>query len=142
MIALCKDHAGAADGALFSKAQLREWKVSAAVAEDVKAHFPWAARDFLIRLGGCYSGGDSVPLLVGGEPIISLSRDASGLLLLSAELRSPDGSLLASVQENIFEADPVQIHDLTIDTAPKAVINLVRQTRGRDGTLVSTPYAG
>jgi hypothetical protein len=121
MIALCQPHANAADRDLFSASRLRELKTSTHSVEEVKARFPWTATEFLIRLGGSYSGGESVPLAVGGKPIIHLSRDGNGLLALSAELRAPDGALLASIQENMFEADPAHIHDLVLDTAPTKV---------------------
>lgn len=121
MIALCRRHAGAADGGLYTKAQLREWKNSPCSVEDVKTRLPWVTRDFLIRLGGCYSGGESVPLFIQDKPIISLSRDQNGMLLVSADFRTVDGNHLANLRENIFEADPAEVYDLTVDTAPTSM---------------------
>ena len=100
MIALCLSHAAAADRELYSNAQLTEWKNSACTVADVKTRLPWAARDILVRLGGCYSGGETVPLLVQNTPVISLSRDPNGLLLVSADFRTPDGTILASLREH------------------------------------------
>ena len=121
MIALCRLHADAADGGLFSNTQLKQWKKARNSIDSVKAKFPWAQRNFLIRLGGNYSGGESVPLALAGEPIISLTRDLTGPLLLSMSLRLPDGTLVASIDENSFTADPTQIYDLVVNTAPTAV---------------------
>lgn len=71
-----------------------------------------------IREGLDFASGGSV---MRGDLPASCRWNGQALLQLSCELRSPDGILLASVQENIFEADPTQLHDLILDTAPTHV---------------------
>jgi hypothetical protein len=121
MIALCRAHADSADAELFSNTQLRQWKKAENSIDSVRAKFPWAQQNFLIRLGGNYSGGESIPLVLAGEPVISLTRGDGGLLSLSMNLKLPDGTSVASINENSFEADPTQIHDLVLNTAPTSV---------------------
>jgi hypothetical protein len=54
----------------------------------------------------------------GGKTILSLRRHVEGHLLLSLELILPNGTRLVKIHENFFEADPSQLHDLSLDTAP------------------------
>jgi len=84
--------------------------------EDVKAHFPWTKRSILVRLGGVYSGGSRNTFAVNDEPIINFGKGEHDLLLLSFNLRAPDGSLVLGMEENMFVADPVALHDLEVNT--------------------------
>ena len=138
MIALCKDHAAAADAGLFSNTHLEQLKKAGNSVESVQSKFPWAQQNFLIRLGGNYSGGESVPLLLGGEPVISLTRDVGGLLLLSLDLKLSDGTSIARIHENNFEVDPMQIYDLVLNTAPTSVKIWLSERGYCDGAVVST----
>ena len=113
MIALCRQHHDFADTGGFSNDELRSMKRKNHIAESVKAHFPWAKKAILIRLGGCYSGGSSTILRVSGEPVISLTTGPNGLLLLSFVLKLPDGAIVASMIENAFQSDPSTLHDLS-----------------------------
>ena len=92
----------------------------------------------MIRLAGNYSGGELVPLLLGGEPVISLTRDVGGLLLLSVDLKLSDGTLLARIHENSFEADPMQICDLVLEYGTHVSEDLVIRAGHWDGVVVST----
>jgi hypothetical protein len=78
MIALCLEHAAHADGDAFSKDELRSLKKSGPTVGTVIGHFPWAKREFLIRLGGCYfcSTGDvrRTVLTLDTTPKIALRR--------------------------------------------------------------------
>jgi hypothetical protein len=121
MIALCREHHDAADRGLFSKGDLRALKQAALPAEDVKARFPWAKRDILVRLGGVYCGGSSILFAVSNDTIIRFTKDGSGLLVLSFDLRAADGTLALSMEENMFLADPNALHDLEVDTGPTII---------------------
>jgi len=89
--------------------------------EDVKARFPWAKRGILVRLGGVYCGGSSVIFAVNNDPIIRFTKDGSGLLVLSFDLRAADGTPALSMEENVFLADPDALHDLEVDTGPTRI---------------------
>jgi uncharacterized coiled-coil protein SlyX len=121
MIALCREHHDAADRGLFSKGDLQALKKAALSVEDVKARFPWAKRGILVRLGGVYCGGSSIIFAVSNAPIIRFTKDDSGLLLLSFELRSADSTPALLMEENVFLADPDALHDLEVDTGPTRI---------------------
>jgi hypothetical protein len=116
MIALCRKHHDAADQDVYSRDELKRLKQSIVSAQPAVAQLPWSKREFLIRLGGCYSGGMNVTVALAGEPAIWLRWTDDGLLLLSFRLRGPDGSVLAEMEDNMFEADPSRLYDLEAST--------------------------
>ena len=113
MIALCGEHHDAADANAYSKERLHELKKGPYSSDDVKAHFPWSQKtDLIVRLGGNYSGGNQIALMGNNQPIISLSRDEEGLVVLSLTFKSPNGLELLSIDENYLSVEPSAIHDL------------------------------
>ena len=116
MIALCQRHHSLADSGWQSKEYFRKLKISAAKTRHVTTELPPADREYLIRLGGCYSGGTRVPVAVAGRPTIWLRRTNAGLLL-SFRLYAKDDSLLVSVTDNMFDADSSRLHDLTANAS-------------------------
>lgn len=116
MIALCRQHHDAADSGVYSRDQLVNLKQSVRSARPTAA-CPWSKREFLIRLGGCYSGGTSTAVAIAGQRAIWLRRTDEGLLLLSFQLRADDGSIIAEMEDNMFEADPSRLYDLEINTS-------------------------
>jgi hypothetical protein len=117
MIALCREHHDAADRGVFSKSELHELKKGPHFVDDVRAHFPWAKRNFLVRLGGFYSGGNRSVVNVSSRPLIRFAKDENNLLLLCLELRSSDDTPVLTVSENLFSADPSSLHDLRVNTS-------------------------
>ena len=113
MIALCRQHHDFADAGGFSNDELRSLKTKDNSIDSVKANFPWAKMAMLIRLGGCYSGGSSTVLRVSEDPVVSLTTGPSGLVSLSFTLKLPDGTIVASMIENVFQSDPLTLHDLS-----------------------------
>lgn len=120
MIALCGEHHKTADRGVFSKGELNAWKKSTSVG-DVRATFPWAKREFLVRLGGVYHGGSQVAFAVNDQPVIELKRQENGRLTLSFILKAIDGTTLLAMEENMFVAYPEKLHDLEVDTGPTKV---------------------
>jgi hypothetical protein len=117
MIALCRPHHDAADQGVYSQAELKELKQSVCWrVQPARAKLPWTKREFLVRLGGYYTGGTEVPIIFGGERVIWLRRMDNGLLSLSFRLRAADGSVIAEMEDNMFEADPSRLYDLEANT--------------------------
>ena len=116
MIALCREHHDAADRGILSSGELRALKQSPLSVEDVKSHFPWAKREVLVRVGGVYCGGSSIAFAMNNQPVVHFTKDDHGLLLLSCDLRAPDGSSAISMEENMLLADPALLHDLEVAT--------------------------
>lgn len=113
MIAVCRPHHDAADAGVFSAEELRQLKRSGGHAAQARGEVPWAKKQWLIRLGGCYSGGTKVPLMVGGKTVIELNRNGDGLLLLSFTLEDNDGTVIAEMEDNIFTiVDPTLVNDV------------------------------
>lgn len=133
MIALCRQHHDAADQGVYSRNELKALKQSVVSVHPTVAALPWLKREFLIRLGGCYSGGMSVAVAVAGKPAIWLRRTDEGLLLLSFRLPAADGSVLAEMEDNMFWADPSRLYDLEASTGgTKLKFWLARRNIGLD----------
>jgi hypothetical protein len=117
MIALCRPHHDAADHGTFSRDELRTFKRSTSVGLPAIAVAPWSKREFLVRLGGCYSGGQLVAVTLSGHRAIWFHRADDGLLLLSFQLQDSEGSLIAVMEDNMFEADSRRLFDLEVNTS-------------------------
>jgi hypothetical protein len=87
MIALCGPHHTAADHGVYSRDELKKLKRSLTNTQPTIAELPWSKREFLIRLGGCYSGGMDVAVALSGQRAIWLRRSDDGLLLLTGGTR-------------------------------------------------------
>ncbi|MBD2001616.1 hypothetical protein H6G00_34370 [Leptolyngbya sp. FACHB-541] len=121
MIALCGKHHRFADGGAYSKGELRALKESDPSPEDVKAHLPWAKKNFLVRAGGEYRIGSPCVLLLDDKPLIELARDESGFLCLSFVLESQDGKQKVAVEENYLTFFEDNLFDLEISENAKNV---------------------
>lgn len=115
MIALCTEHHPGADVKKWSVAKLKELKKSASSLSPVKARFSWVTGHHLIRLGGNYVVGTTVPVRAGGEDIIRITENPLAGLELSFILRDMNGRPIAEMIDNMFETDPQQIGDLKVD---------------------------
>jgi hypothetical protein len=91
IIALCGEHHNAADRGVLSKGELKAWKQRSPDA-NVQVMFPWAKREFLVRMGGVYHGGSRVAFAVNGQPVIELKRQDNDRLTLSFILKASDRS--------------------------------------------------
>ena len=133
MIALCQKHHAAADQGVYSRNELRNLKQSLTKAQTVTADLPWFKRESLIRLGGCYSGGEGVFVAVAGEPLVWLRRADNGLLLLTSKLKAADGSILADIEDNMFSANPACLRDLEVNiSGTRLKFWLARRSIGLD----------
>jgi hypothetical protein len=115
MVALCRPHHDAADRDVYSVGELRALKHAAANIP-ARGEFPWAKKQFLVRLGGNYSAGTGAPLAVSGTPIISLRKSAEGLVFLSFTLHDADGAVIAEMEDNCFSVDPARVTDIEATT--------------------------
>lgn len=133
MIALCQKHHAAAELGVFSREELRDLKRAASTNDPATAQIPWFKKEFLVRLGGMYSGGSHAVLNLGGSPIIRLVKDITGHLLLNAALVCPNGEVPVVVNDNCFECDPSLIHDLETNTGATSIkIWFARRNIGLD----------
>ena len=115
MIALCRAHHDAAEAGTFSQEELRQLKASPA-DQPATNYFPWAKRQFLVRLGGCYSGGAGTHVAIAGDPVVQLTRAHNGLLLLSTRLLSSDGRVILEIDENDLIVASEDLYDLEVNT--------------------------
>lgn len=121
MLALCRTHHDFADRGGFLNGELRALKASQHSTDSITGHFPWAKRSLLTRLGGCYSGGSSAVLSVSKNPVIRVASDPSGQLSLSFILKAPDGEIVASMADNVFQSDPSSLHDLKCNASANSI---------------------
>src|SRR5262249_46709901 len=94
MVALCPEHHRAASS--WTKDKCRALKTSKNCQKPVKGPFDaWADNiEVLVRLGGNYSLGQSIPIAIGNENIVTLSKDSeNGWLQLSFVLRDKHGDV-------------------------------------------------
>ena len=109
------EHHNAAEAGAYSRERLRDLKQQSHRAP-VRGQFPWSERELLVRMGGAYSGGISVPLALAGKPVIHLQRGDDGLLRLSATLFSDEGEKVMEVVDNAFILASSGFHDVQVNT--------------------------
>lgn len=102
MIALCVQHHAEADGGAFTIEQLRQFKQSKDGAEQVKGRFNWMRNELLMVVGGSFLVETYVALSYKGTPVIWLSRDDEGYLLLNVAKATIDGEPRFSMEENFW----------------------------------------
>ena len=81
----------------------------------VKGFFDaWAqSLKLVVRIGGNYTVGPKIPICVGNEPCISLTKDGeTGWAQISFALRNRTGEVVAQMDNNDFVVVPWDIHDL------------------------------
>lgn len=124
MLALCQGCHGAAPS--WTKEKCRRLKKSKNIAKPVKGFFNAWEDDLniFIRLGGNYSLGAAVPIVVGDEDVIRISKDPdTGWLQLSFVIRNKHGDPVLTMETNDFVMSPESVHDLHV-TVSKHEIKL------------------
>lgn len=136
IVALCHEHHDKADGGHYSREYLRKLKQATYSVEDVKEQYPWERREFIVRVGGNYSGGCAIVLKVSGEEIIELKQGEEDLLFLSFHLKSKDGKTVAIMKDNAFEFGPITPYDFkTTTTATRIKLWLSHGDIGLDVSI-------
>ena len=117
MIALCPECHRAAAHWTKEKCHKLKSPQNTRLAKPVRGFFDAWANDvqMLVRLGGNYSLGTDVPIIIGNDAIFRLSKDAeSGFVQLSFDLRDKCGDAIVQMQENDFVLTPSSVHDLQV----------------------------
>jgi hypothetical protein len=115
MVALCRKHHDDAEGGAFTADQLRALKVEGLDRNRrIAGRFLWRRQQLLVHAGQTLTFEAPVPLAFNGLPVISLSRDDSGNLLLSINM------LTTSIMPRLrmFENDWVSVGNPTDLDAP------------------------
>ena len=128
VIALCRNHHDTAEGGHYTNDYLRELKSRSYSVLDIKQRFPWTRTEFIVRVGGLYSCGSRAVISVDDEPVIQINAADSGLLSVSLALRAKDGSVVARMVDDVFEAGPTKPFDLHARTT-KTQIRIWHQPR-------------
>ena len=115
MIALCREHADAADAGNWTKEELHQFKSTAVGQDVIRKSFLWCERSLLYRLGGCYAGPHPTLLSLAGQRVLWEQRSPDGRVLISLDLMSPEGTLLLQMRDNSLDAQVSRIHDLRIN---------------------------
>lgn len=105
-----------ADRKVFTKAQLHGFKKADNDLSTVRAKFPWAQPNHLVRFGGIYTQGHDVPVSIADNDIIRVTQDPIGCMGLSFSMRDQRGRLVAAMENNMFQATPNLLSDLHVDT--------------------------
>ena len=161
VIALCRKHHDQAEGKRFTKECLRELKAADYSVEDIKERFPWTLGQFIVRVGGLYSGGSHTVIRVDDKPVVRLSTGDHGLLSVSFELRSNSGQIIARMTDNVFElgsrppwdlittttATRITVlhepHDITVDVSlSRITLAELEAELNRDRTRIQAKMAG
>ncbi len=94
MIALCREDHDWAEGGHYTKQDLLKLKSATYSVTDIKKRFPWTRNQFLVRVGGLYSGGSKTVIKIDGQSVIEITTGDDGLLFVAFELRSKDGNMV------------------------------------------------
>jgi hypothetical protein len=120
MIALCAEHSDEADNNNWSIEQLRALKKKELSGDDIRGTFPsWAHSNVLVRIGRSYCGGCRSILHIGGTPIIALSKNTDNMLSLSFSIWDPDGTLLATMTDNVITVSTSTKHLYDLEAPPR-----------------------
>jgi len=70
MIALCPQHHNQADGGLWSKDQLRQFKKHPYVDDVMRVQWPWGPETLVMKVGSCLVLGSGSPIRLDGLPVM------------------------------------------------------------------------
>jgi hypothetical protein len=105
MIALCGEHHAKADVGAFTIDQLRALKTAgAARADSTRGRFDWMRRELLAVVGGNFYHETPVIFQYRDVPVIYLTRDPDGYLLLNLRMLSQSTEERLSLEENFWTA--------------------------------------
>ena len=120
MIALCVQHHAQADAGAFTIEQLRQMKQAKDEAEQVKGRFNWMRNELLMVIGGSFLLETYVAVSHKHGPVIWLSRDDDGYLLLNVAEATINGEPRFSMEENFWTVHGNQ-EDVECPPSGKAV---------------------
>lgn len=117
MIALCPTHHGAADGNVWSDAQLRAFKAHPFVDNELNVRWPWEPERLIIKCGRTLVLGTGSPLRLNGKPILFLRPrqiDSLGCRAVALDSQITDASLQPwlAVEDNSLTVDTRSLRDL------------------------------
>lgn len=127
MIALCTEHHAQADGGAFTIEQLKRLKHSVVEAAQVKGRFNWMRNELLMVVGGNYLLETYEAIRYKETPLIWLSRDDEGYLLLNVAQVTVDGEPRFSMEENFWT---VHGNEEDVDCPPSGKMLSVKYTNG------------
>jgi hypothetical protein len=123
MIALCRECHGSADQGVFSPSYLHSLKMNTYSAQSVKGRVPWFDGPLVVQLGNNFAAGLAFSLRVNGETLIDIcnSRDADGMAEVSFMLRSDRGNEVARMDQNVFQTESSQLHDMECNASATSI---------------------
>ena len=121
MIALCQKHHDLADGGQFTKQQLRDMKANPYVTDRLQCEWVWQPESILVLLGTMAFIGPRPVLWLAGVQVVAVRREevpelSSAVMRVDFDLRAPNGTTIATMKDNIFDAS---VEDLIIETPPQ-----------------------
>ncbi|WP_429157478.1 hypothetical protein [Aeromonas allosaccharophila] len=103
MIALCAQHHKKADGGVYTKEQLHEFKKDRANAKLVKGSLDWLRKDLLAVVGGNFYYETPRIITIDGIDLVSLIRDDDGYLRLNINMLSLASEERIIIDDNSWE---------------------------------------
>ena len=104
MIALCLAHAKMADGGSWTKDQLRQMKRFPFLqGGEVAGRLEWLRQDVILRFGGLTCVRPKVIVEIAGKPLIWVSRDSGGNMLLNMDIPMSNGTPLLRMESNDWQ---------------------------------------
>src|ERR1044071_4697508 len=73
MIALCPEHHHQADGGLWTKDQLQDFKRNPFVDDALRVRWPWAPETLVMKVGPSLVIGSGSPIRLDGRPVMKFS---------------------------------------------------------------------
>ncbi|TMQ02890.1 MAG: hypothetical protein E6J90_48005 [Deltaproteobacteria bacterium] len=121
MIALCQKHHDLADGGQFTKQQLRDMKANPYVTDRLQCEWVWQPESILVLLGTMAFIGPRPVLWLAGVQVVAVRREevpelSSAVMRVDFDLRAPNGTTIATMKDNIFDAS---VEGLIIETPPQ-----------------------
>jgi hypothetical protein len=102
MVALCGEHHKKADAGTYTAEQLRAFKGNRAAL--VGGRFDWMRNDLLVVVGGNFYYETPIAVQFRQQPVVWLSRDDEGYLLLNVSMLTTAQEPRATMQDNFWIA--------------------------------------
>jgi len=113
IIALCPTHHGHADGGMFSKEELKEWKEKMKLikSSEIGSRLPWIKNKIGVILGGNLCVHNKYELMINNSPVIWFNK-IHDYSYLNINLTDENGNTLIKMEDNDWEVKNELILDL------------------------------
>ena len=119
MVALCSEHARIADNDMYTKDQLRAFKLAPFVKDRLQYQWPWTTEQLLVVLGRVVLIGPRPVIALGGRNLVTFERGAlpnvsQPIVYVGVDLPDATGATIVTMKENWLDVDVRQLESMEV----------------------------